>query len=101
MQNQAINKYQDSQNAHDTNLKNQVQANVLFLSKQRPQYWKSYQFSKNFSSRLELYEKIKHKIKLNADAKSIRLTYRSWTKKKRKDLKKSWKIHYEAEMCAG
>ena len=54
MQNQAINKYQDSRNSHDTNLKNQVQANGLFSSKQRPQYWKPYQFSKNFSSRLEL-----------------------------------------------
>ena len=101
MQNQAINKYQDSQNAHDTNLKNQVQANGLFSSKQRTQYWKPYQFSKSFSGRLELKEKIKLKIKLNADAKPIRLTYRNMNYNKRKNRKNFWKIYYEAKFCTG
>ena len=93
MQNQAINKYQDSQNAHDTNLKNQVQANGLFSSKQRTQYWKPYQFSKSFSSRLELKEKIKHKTNLNADAKPIWLTYKNMNYNKRKIRKKLSKMH--------
>ena len=38
MENQAINKYQDSQNAHDTDLKNQTQAKGHFRSNQRPHY---------------------------------------------------------------
>ena len=59
------------------------------------------QFSKKFSSRLELWEKIIHKIKLNADAKQIRLTYRNKNFKKRKNRKKLWKIHFEAKLCTG
>ena len=57
--------------------------------------------AKNFRVDWELYEKIKHKIKLNADDEPIRLTYRNMNYKKRKDKKKLWKMHYKVNLCTG